>query len=68
MDHASHFGGMAVGISVAGYLRATGFHERRRKEVGSEAVDGVVDVGGLVAKEVKEVKDAVEGVVVGEKD
>ncbi|KAG9387295.1 Rhomboid-domain-containing protein [Pyrenophora tritici-repentis] len=29
VDHASHFGGMFVGISTAGYLRATGWHGRK---------------------------------------
>jgi rhomboid-like protein len=34
IDHASHFGGMAVGMGVAGYMRATGIHE---KKLGIEA-------------------------------
>ncbi|KAF2686463.1 hypothetical protein K458DRAFT_362508 [Lentithecium fluviatile CBS 122367] len=27
-DHASHFGGLATGMGVAGYLHMTGFHQR----------------------------------------
>ncbi|KAL1599640.1 hypothetical protein SLS60_007443 [Paraconiothyrium brasiliense] len=61
MDHASHFGGLATGVGVAGYLHATGFHQRRaanlQEEAGVEAK--TVDVGKLVKEEAKEVKDAV---------
>ncbi|KAF2866737.1 hypothetical protein BDV95DRAFT_611418 [Massariosphaeria phaeospora] len=79
MDHASHFGGIAVGVSVAGYMRATGFHERR-KALEAEAqmememeMDGVqqragidaktLDVGAMVKEEFKEVKEEVKKVV-----
>jgi rhomboid-like protein len=63
MDHASHFGGMAVGMGVAGYLRATGIHEKR---VGLDAgvqesaeVDGkTVDVGAIAKEGMKEVRDS----------
>jgi len=63
MDHASHFGGMAVGIAVAGYLRATGFHEKRLGvEAGvqerAEVDDKTVDVGAVAKEGLKEVKDS----------
>jgi rhomboid-like protein len=63
MDHASHFGGMFVGISTAGYLRATGFHEKKLslpEAVQNKAgVDGkTVDVGAVVKEGVKEVKES----------
>lgn len=63
MDHASHFGGMLVGMSVAGYLRATGIHEKKlvsepgmqeRAEVDSKTVD----VGAIAREGVKEVRDS----------
>ncbi|KAF1970318.1 hypothetical protein BU23DRAFT_214337 [Bimuria novae-zelandiae CBS 107.79] len=63
MDHASHFGGIAVGASVAGYLHVTGFHQRRVAELGvQEAAGGdakTADVGAIVTEEAKEVKKAV---------
>lgn len=70
MDHASHFGGMFVGISTAGYLRATGFHEKKLGltnggGIGADSVqsragtDGkTVDVGAIAAQQVQEVKDS----------
>ncbi|KAH5476619.1 hypothetical protein HBI82_120850 [Parastagonospora nodorum] len=63
MDHASHFGGMAVGIAVAGYLRATGFHEKRLgAEAGVQERAGVddktVDAGAMAKEGLKEVKDS----------
>lgn len=61
MDHASHFGGMFVGIGTAGYLRATGWHGR--KFVGEESVQekaGVeankVDPGAIVKEGMREVR------------
>jgi rhomboid-like protein len=66
MDHASHFGGMAVGLGTAGYLRATGFHEKKNGVgvgVGLQEkaeVDGkTVDVGALAREGVKEIKSVV---------
>ncbi|KAK7193908.1 hypothetical protein DPSP01_010132 [Paraphaeosphaeria sporulosa] len=59
MDHASHFGGIATGVGVAGYLHVTGFHQRR----AAADTEKTVDVGGLVKEEVSEVKDAVVKVV-----
>ncbi|KAF2034913.1 hypothetical protein EK21DRAFT_55633 [Setomelanomma holmii] len=61
MDHASHFGGMAVGMGVAGYLRATGVRERAGAEGVQEKanVDGkTVDLGAVVKQEVKEVQES----------
>lgn len=46
MDHASHFGGMAVGMVTAGYLHATGFHESE----ASAEVGKTVDVGAIATK------------------
>jgi rhomboid-like protein len=48
MDHASHFGGMATGVGVAGYLHATGFHARRAAEIAAGEGVETVDVGGIV--------------------
>jgi rhomboid-like protein len=63
VDSASHFGGMFVGLSVAGYMRATGFHEKKLGlEEGLQEKAGVddktVDVGAVVRESVKEVKDS----------
>ena len=63
MDHASHFGGMAVGGAVAGWMYVGGFHQRR---AGVKAKEEVLDVGGMVSKEMGEVKGVVEKVVKGE--
>jgi rhomboid-like protein len=65
MDHASHFGGMLVGMGTAGYLRATGFQQAQRIEAGGSVVrEGVdaktVDVGAIVKESVDEVKKAVK--------
>jgi rhomboid-like protein len=65
MDHASHFGGMLVGMSAAGYLRATGFHEKKQGlEVGVQEraeVDGkTVDVGAIAREGIKEVSDTLK--------
>ncbi|CAE7011798.1 hypothetical protein CFE70_002122 [Pyrenophora teres f. teres 0-1] len=61
MDHASHFGGMFVGISTAGYLRATGW--QGRKSVAQEGVQekagvepNVVDPGAIVKEGMREVR------------
>ena len=55
MDHASHFGGMAVGIAVAGWLRSSGFERPVAMPLQTKAnVEARrVDVGAM-AKEVKE--------------
>lgn len=70
MDHASHFGGMFVGMSTAGYLRATGFHEKKlalkkEGEFGADTLQNragteekTVDVGAIAAQQVREVKDS----------
>ncbi|KAL5118288.1 hypothetical protein ACEQ8H_003798 [Pleosporales sp. CAS-2024a] len=50
MDHASHFGGMAVGMSVAGYMRATGIHDKKAAAAGLET--GVQEKAGLDGKTV----------------
>jgi rhomboid-like protein len=68
MDHASHFGGMFVGVSTAGYLRATGFHEKKfalnregmvveqgvQEKAGTD--EKTVDVGAMAKEGIKEVK------------
>lgn len=68
MDHASHFGGLAAGVAAAGYMRATGFHERRlgagEKNGGqsrAEAEWKTVDVGAIAAQGVAEVKESLVG-------
>lgn len=70
MDHASHFGGMFVGISTAGYLRATGFHEKKLESVEDGGVDKdslqnragtdakTVDVGAMAAQQVADLKQS----------
>jgi rhomboid-like protein len=70
MDHASHFGGMLTGVTVAGYLHATGFHERRKKIAGTDGVQDIVgegsktvDVGAIIKEEAKQVKDGMKSVV-----
>ncbi|KAF2002794.1 hypothetical protein P154DRAFT_520562 [Amniculicola lignicola CBS 123094] len=71
VDHASHLGGWFVGASVAGYSRATGFHEKRLgvpsrrdeekgvQERAQEGESGIVDLGAMFKEEAKEIKDAV---------
>jgi rhomboid-like protein len=61
-DHASHFGGIAVGASVAGYLHATGFMERRRRAMGG-SVEPVLDPAGAVKAEVEGFKAGVKKVI-----
>jgi len=61
MDHASHFGGMFVGIGTAGYLRATGWHGRKLVEHESvQEKAGVepnaVDPAAVVKEGMREVK------------
>ncbi|EUC28922.1 hypothetical protein COCCADRAFT_107883 [Bipolaris zeicola 26-R-13] len=64
MDHASHFGGMVVGMATAGYLRATGFREKigAAEQQGVQAWAGtpekVVDVGAIAKEGMKEVKQS----------
>ena len=66
MDHASHFGGMFVGISTAGYMRATGFHEKKLALQSQDSVQArahvdskTVDIGAIAVQELKEVKESV---------
>ncbi|KAF2018957.1 hypothetical protein BU24DRAFT_340954 [Aaosphaeria arxii CBS 175.79] len=54
MDHASHFGGMLVGATVAGYLNATGFHERKSMVTPAWKDDKTVDVAAIVTGEAKD--------------
>lgn len=68
MDHASHFGGMLVGMGTAGYLRSTGFQQQRKSEadggVTREGVDTkTVDVGAIVQDSVDEIKEGVKRAV-----
>jgi len=60
MDHASHFGGMFVGASAAGYLHLNGWHQRSSLR---GAQGKTVDVEKTVREEIKEVKDSVVKVV-----
>ncbi len=69
MDHASHFGGMFVGITTAGYMRATGFPQNRPEWLQSrnsvQASAGVdektLDLGAVAKQGMKEVRLSVEG-------
>lgn len=67
MDHASHFGGMAVGAIVAGYLRYTGFHDKDAVSENGDIDKGEenksVDIGAMVKKEVKEITEEVKNIV-----
>ncbi|UPX11007.1 Rhomboid protease [Ascochyta rabiei] len=64
MDHASHFGGMLVGIGTAGYLRYTGFpHTIRSAQTGVAQEEKTVDVGARASEAVGEVKDGVKRIV-----
>lgn len=61
-DHASHFGGLFVGLCTAGYLRATGFHERKLDfPAGKMGSVEALDVGAGVKEGVKEIKDSLTG-------
>jgi rhomboid-like protein len=70
-DHASHFGGMAAGMAVAGYMHMNGWRPRvGAATLGGESVrlstgmDGkTVDPGLILKEEAVEVKDAVKKVV-----
>jgi rhomboid-like protein len=62
IDHASHFGGMFVGITVAGYMRATGIHGKKSgMEAGiqerAEVDSKTVDLGAMASESVKEVQN-----------
>ena len=70
MDHASHFGGMFVGIATAMYMKANGFQPNKaalrardslqaRADVNSKTVD----VGAMAAQEIKEIKQSVQSAV-----
>jgi rhomboid-like protein len=63
-DHASHFGGMLVGIGTAGYLRYTGFKHTTPPLQTKDNIDARrVDVGAIVSDGAGEVKQGVkEGV------
>jgi rhomboid-like protein len=63
MDHASHFGGMFVGASVAGYLHTTGFHQRRLAPVSKAVEDKTLDVGAMVQGEAREITEGVKKVI-----
>ena len=58
MDHASHFGGIAVGIAVAAYLRYSGFE--RPATMPLQTKENVqarrVDVGATPREVTEEVK------------
>lgn len=63
MDHASHFGGMFVGMGTAGYLRATGWHDRKLS-VDVERADNpdkTVVVGAMAKEGIKEIKNSLVG-------
>lgn len=66
-DHASHFGGLFTGLSVAGYMQYNGFHQRRMPLGQVEQKAGVdektLDVGAIVKEEYKEVTEGVKKVV-----
>jgi len=62
-DHASHFGGMFVGMSTAGYMRATGIHGKKEGlpegvQAKAEVDSKTVDVGAIAKEGIKEVKDS----------
>lgn len=65
LDHASHFGGMAVGMVVAAWLRYTGFHEHKGEIVDESNakkadVDGrTADLGAIVSQGMREVRQSV---------
>ena len=63
IDHASHFGGMFVGMSTAGYMRATGIHGKKEGlpegvQAKAEVDSKTVDVGAIAKEGIKEVKDS----------
>ncbi|KAF2272582.1 uncharacterized protein EI97DRAFT_206206 [Westerdykella ornata] len=65
-DHASHFGGMAVGLSVGSYLHATGFHERRKRAAaqrGEAEGDKSLDIEKELKEEAIEIKDEVKKII-----
>lgn len=59
IDNASHWGGILTGLTVGGYLRATGFKERKTQERLRSGESKTIDFGAVVKEEVKEVKDVV---------
>lgn len=64
MDHASHVGGILAGVSVAGYMRAQGFHSKREGAGAGEGLNAkVVDPAAMVKEEVSEVKEGLKKVV-----
>ncbi|KAF2632197.1 hypothetical protein BU25DRAFT_406729 [Macroventuria anomochaeta] len=64
MDHASHFGGMLVGMGTAGYLRYTGFKQSVPGLQSQASIDAKkVDVGAIVSEGAGEIKDGVKKIV-----
>lgn len=70
LDYASHFGGMFAGISVAGYMRATGWHQRREAQAQVQSAEekaGIdkktVDLEALIKQEFKEIEEQAKKVV-----
>lgn len=61
MDHASHFGGMFVGIGTAGYLRATGFHGKKLEGTAAGVEETkTVDLGEMAREGIEEVKETLK--------
>lgn len=64
MDHASHFGGMLVGMGTAGYLRYTGFKQTVPPLQSRADLDKkTVNVGAIASEAVGELKDGVKKIV-----
>jgi rhomboid-like protein len=60
-DHASHFGGMIVGMGTAGYLRYTGYkHSTPPLQTKDNVEKRRVDVGAIVSEGASEVKEGVK--------
>ncbi|KAJ4329744.1 hypothetical protein N0V87_010607, partial [Didymella glomerata] len=60
-DHASHFGGMIVGMGTAGYLRYTGYtHSTPLLQTKDNVEKRKVDVGAIVSEGASEVKEGVK--------
>jgi rhomboid-like protein len=64
-DHASHFGGMAVGVVTAGYMHASGWRPSSITAAkfpldGSAAKGEVVDPGAMIKEEFVEIEKAVK--------
>ncbi|KAF2706526.1 hypothetical protein K504DRAFT_385383 [Pleomassaria siparia CBS 279.74] len=69
-DHASHFGGLLTGASVAGFMHYRGFHQQRRMELVGLGLgdverkagpdDKTIDFGAIIKEEAKAIKDQVK--------